>query len=282
MLLRDLVAHAIEKFESVGIHSADVDAELLAAYVLNKTRGQIQVDMITGLEVAEADAKLFTELAARRFQREPLQHLTGLAYFRQLELFVGKGVFIPRPETEMVAQLAIDALNQSDSSEPVAIDLGTGSGAIALSMQVEVEKAKVFAIEKSEAAYAFTKRNFEKYPGAELVLGDLADAFNSLNGSATVVISNPPYIPAAMVPIDPEVHLHDPALALYGGEDGLDVIRVISKVARRLLLEGATLVLEHADSQSAMVCELLLADGWHNVLAHKDLTGRDRAVSATS
>lgn len=282
MLLRDLVAHAIEKFESVGIHSADVDAELLAASVLDKTRGQIQVDMITGLEVAEPQAKQFTELAARRFQREPLQHLTGLAYFRQLELSVGKGVFIPRPETEVVVQLAIDALRASQLAEPIAVDLGTGSGAIALSMHVEVENSRVHAIEKSEAAYPFTKRNFEKYPGAELVLGDLADAFNSLNGSVSVVISNPPYIPAAMVPIDPEVHLHEPELALYGGEDGLDVIRVISKVAHRLLIQGGTLVLEHADSQSAMVCELLLADGWREVHAHKDLTGRDRAVSAIS
>ena len=112
------------------------------------------------------------------------------------------------------------------------------------------------------------------------MLGDLADAFNALNGSVSVVISNPPYIPAAMVPIDPEVHLHEPSLALYGGEDGLDVIRVLSVVAKRLLLDGGMLVIEHADTQSQMVCELLLAEGWRDVRAYQDLSGKDRAVSA--
>jgi release factor glutamine methyltransferase len=282
VLLRELVAHAADKFASVGIENSQVDAELIAGFLLGKNRGEIQADVISDATISEEFARDFNSLAGRRFAREPLQHLTGLAYFRQLELNVGKGVFIPRPETEVVTQIAIDALRASEIESPIAVDLGTGSGAIALSMHVEVPNARVHAIEKSPAAFEFTKRNFEKYPGAELVLGDLADAFNALNGSVSVVISNPPYIPAAMVPIDPEVHLHEPELALYGGDDGLDVIRVISKVARRLLLFGGTLVIEHADTQSSMVCELLLADGWRNVCAHKDLTGRDRAVSATS
>lgn len=280
MLLRELVAHAVEKFESAQIHSANVDAELLAGHILQLNRGEVQAAMISGLEIDDAQAKLFTELAARRFAREPLQHLTGVAYFRQLELSVGKGVFIPRPETEVVVQIAIDFLRASELETPIAIDLGTGSGAIALSMHVEVPNARVHAVEKSEDAFAFTKSNFEKYSGAELVLGDLADAFNSLNGSVSVVVSNPPYIPAAMVPIDPEVHLHEPALALYGGEDGLDVIRVLSGVAKRLLHEGGMLVIEHADTQSQMVCELLLAEGWRDVRAYQDLAGKDRAVSA--
>lgn len=280
MLLRELVAHAVEKFESAQIHSANVDAELLAGHILQLNRGEVQAAMISGLELDDAQAKIFTELAARRFAREPLQHLTGVAYFRQLELNVGKGVFIPRPETEVVAQIAIDFLRASGLETPIAIDLGTGSGAIALSMHVEVPNARVHAVEKSEDAFAFTKSNFEKYSGAELVLGDLADAFSSLNGSVSVVVSNPPYIPAAMVPIDPEVHLHEPALALYGGEDGLDVIRVLSGAAKRLLLEGGMLVIEHADTQSQMVCELLLAEGWRDVRAYQDLAGKDRAVSA--
>lgn len=282
MLLRELVAHAADKFASVGIENAQVDAELIAGFLLGRNRGEIQADISSDATISEELAREYNTLAGRRFAREPLQHLTGLAYFRQLELNVGKGVFIPRPETEVVTQIAIDALRASEIENPIAVDLGTGSGAIALSMHVEVPNARVHAIEKSPAAYEFTKRNFDKYAGAELVLGDLADAFNALNGSVSVVISNPPYIPAAMVPVDPEVHLHEPGLALYGGEDGLDVIRVISKVAHRLLLAGGTLVIEHADTQSAMVCELLLADGWRDVRAHKDLTGRDRAVSAIS
>jgi release factor glutamine methyltransferase len=280
MLLRELVAHAIEKFESVQIHSANVDAELIAGHVLQLNRGEVQAAVISGVELDEAQTKLFTELAARRFAREPLQHLTGVAYFRQLELNVGKGVFIPRPETEIVTQIAIDALNASELENPIAVDLGTGSGAIALSIHVEVAKAQVHAIEKSEQAFEFTKRNFAKYPGADLVLGDLSDSFNALNGAVSVVISNPPYIPNAMIPIDPEVHLHEPSLALYGGDDGLDVIRVLSGVAKRLLIAGGMLVIEHADTQSQMVCELLLAEGWRDVRAYQDLNGKDRAVSA--
>ena len=280
MLLREVVEHAIEKLASAGIQNPQVDVELLVGHVLKLSRGQVQSALIADARIDDENLKNLNDLFGRRFAREPLQHLTGVAYFRQLELNVGKGVFIPRPETEVVAQIAIDALRASELERPIAVDLGTGSGAIALSMHVEVPKAQVFAIEKSEQAFEFTKRNFEKYPGAELVLGDLADAFNALNGSVSVVISNPPYIPSAMVPIDPEVHLHEPSLALYGGEDGLDVIRVLSVVAKRLLLDGGVLVIEHADTQSQMVCELLLAEGWRDVRAYQDLSGKDRAVSA--
>lgn len=280
MLLREVVAHAVEKLGSVGIENAQVDVELLVGHVLDLSRGQVQSALIADAEIEEEKLKQLTDLFGRRFAREPLQHLTGVAYFRQLELKVGRGVFVPRPETESVVQIAIDVLRTDSTPEPIAVDLGTGSGAIALAMHTEVPKARVFAVEKSPEAHAFTSQNFAKYPGAELRLGDLAESFNALNGSASVVISNPPYIPADMVPIDPEVHLFDPSLALYGGADGLDVIRQVSITAARLLRAGGTLVIEHADSQSAQVCELLLADGWQQVTAHKDLTNRDRAVSA--
>jgi release factor glutamine methyltransferase len=209
-----------------------------------------------------------------------------VAYFRQLELSVGKGVFIPRPETEFVAQLAIDALQaviSSGAQDPIAIDLGTGSGAIALAMATENPSAKIYAVEKSAEAFPFTKANFDAYAAscdATLIQGDLADAFQELNGKVSVVASNPPYIPLAMIPRDEEVRLHDPDLALYGGEDGLSVIQLVSATAKRLLVTGGALVIEHADSQSAQVCQLLLADGWREVRAHRDLTDRDRAVTA--
>jgi release factor glutamine methyltransferase len=280
MLLREVVAHAVEKLSSVGIENAQVDVELLVGHLLGISRGQVQSALIADAEIEDDKLKQLNNLFGRRFAREPLQHLTGVAYFRQLELRVGRGVFIPRPETESVVQIAIDALRIDSTPEPIAIDLGTGSGAIALAMHTEVPNARVFAVEKSPEAHVFTRQNFAKYPGAELTLGDLADSFNALNGSASVVISNPPYIPADMVPVDPEVHLFDPSLALYGGADGLDVIRQVSSTAARLLRDGGTLVIEHADSQSKLVCELLLADGWQQVTAHKDLTDRDRAVSA--
>lgn len=289
MLLRDLIEHAAAAFEAAGIDSALVDAELLAGFELGLNRGSIQAAMISGTQISAEQAEAITNLYGRRHAREPLQHITGVAYFRHLELKVGKGVFIPRPETEFVAQLAIDAARSaqaglSDASKPlIAVDLGTGSGAIALSLATELPAVKVFAVEKSDQAFPFTTANFERYSstGAVLVHGDLVDAFQQLNGQVGVVVSNPPYIPAAAIPRDVEVHLHDPAMALYGGEDGLDIIRQVSNCAHRLLVPGGALIIEHADSQSDEVVQLLLAEGWRDVAAHQDLTDRDRAVTAT-
>ncbi len=282
MLLRDLVEHAAKRFEEAGISSATVDAELLAGHVLGLSRGGVQSEIIRGAELTESQSEKLTELYGRRHRREPLQHITGRAYFRNLELQVGKGVFVPRPETEFVAQLAIDALQAFEPGARIAVDLGTGSGAIALAMATEVPDSIIYAVEKSSDAMPFTSKNFETYGAANATLrhGDLADAFPELDGTVSVVASNPPYIPSAAVPRDIEVNLHDPDLALYGGEDGMQVMHLVSAAARRLLQIGGTLVVEHADSQAAQVCQLLLADGWRQVQSHQDLTARDRAVTA--
>ena len=278
------LARLTSLFESVGIDSAKADAELLVSHVLGESRGSVQAKAIIGSTLDESQCIELDALAARRASREPLQHLTGVAYFRQLELSVGRGVFVPRPETESVAQLAIDALAKAATKvdKPIAVDLGTGSGAIALAMATEVESARVFAVEKSTAAFSFTRRNFERYEhtGAQLRLGDLRDEFSELDGQVDVVASNPPYIPSAAIPRDPEVRDFDPELALYGGEDGMDVIHLVSATAKRLLKPGGFLVIEHADLQGEQVRQLLLADEWREVRQHQDLTGRDRAVSA--
>lgn len=275
--LRDLAS----AFAEAGIESAQADAELLLAYVLGISRGQLQAKALVGETLSQQQLDLIDPLASRRISREPLQHLTGIAHFRRLELSVGRGVFVPRPETEAVVQLAIDELNRLDGN-PIAIDLGTGSGAIALAMATEVPHARVFAVEKSTEAFIFTRTNFERYEstGARLVLGDLADEFQELNGTANVVVSNPPYIPTAAVPRDAEVRDFDPELALYGGEDGMSVMHLVSASAQRLLKHLGLLVVEHADSQGEQVRQLLLAQGWSEVTQHQDLTGRDRAVSA--
>lgn len=281
MLLRDLVQHAATKFNAAGIDSASVDAELIAAHVLGISRGEVQAQMLGGAEVSESHAEQLTELFARRNSREPLQHITGKAPFRNLELDVGYGVFIPRPETEFVAGLAIEALQASSQANPIAVDLGTGSGAIALAMATEVPTAEVHAVEKSAEAFGFTQRNFDKYAAsAHLIQGDLRDAFAELDGTVAVVASNPPYIPSAAIPRDIEVQKYDPALALYGGDDGMDVIHLVSATAKRLLQPSGFLVIEHADNQGAQVSQLLLADGWSHVTSRQDLTGRDRAVTA--
>ncbi len=278
----NLLADLTQRFSDAGIETPKADAELLVGHVLELSRGEVQAQALIGATIDAAKLQELEPLAIRRESRESLQHITGIAYFRQLELHVGRGVFVPRPETESVAQLAIDALSAAQTPEPIAVDLGTGSGAIALAMAVEVPTARVFAVEKSTDAFPFTRKNFEKYEhtGARLVLGDLRDEFAELNGTVDVVASNPPYIPVDAIPRDPEVRDYDPNLALYGGADGMDVIHLVSATASRLLREGGYLVIEHADNQGEQVRQLLLADGWHEVQKHQDLTGRDRSVSA--
>ena len=282
MKLSVAIESATKRFEEAGIESAQADAEILASFVLQINRGELLSKTITDESFSEEDSLKFEELVAKRAERFPLQHLTGFAYFRQLELKVGPGVFVPRFETEVVTQLAVDALKAIPVAEPIAVDLATGSGAIALSLATEVPNAKVYAVELSEDALQYTRENFARYaPSAELRQGDLADAFPDLNGQVDVLISNPPYIPDEMIPIYPEVHLHDPSLALYGGSDGLDLIRKVDATARRLLRLGGSLIIEHADMQGKAVQELLLASGWRNVSTHKDLAGRDRATTGT-
>lgn len=265
-----------------GVPDPEVDTDLLIGHVLGQSRGQIQAAGIMGTALTEADAAAILELVARRAQREPLQHITGTAPFRQLELSVGPGVFTPRPETEQVVQFAIDALTSMPDAEPIGIDLGTGSGAIALAMATEVPHARIYAVENSPEAFPWTTKNFTDVgaPNATLVFGDLAEAFPELNGTVAVVISNPPYIPAAAIPRDPEVRLFDPAHALYGGEDGLDVVRHVSQTALRLLRSGGVLVIEHGELQGAEIRELLTADGWRAAATHRDYTTRDRATTA--
>jgi release factor glutamine methyltransferase len=279
MKIKLALESAAARFEQAGIESASADAEILLGHLLNLSRGELQSKVITDEEFSQVDE--FEALVQKRAERFPLQHLTGVAHFRRLTLKVGPGVFVPRPETEVVTQIAVDALRASGHAEPIAVDLATGSGAIALSLAVEVPNAKVFAIELSVEALKYTKQNFaELAPDAVLVEGDLADAFPELNGTVDVLVSNPPYIPDEMIPIYPEVHLHDPSLALYGGADGLDVVRKVDVVARRLLHTGGTLIIEHADMQGEAVRELLLASGWRQVRTHKDYVGRDRATTA--
>jgi len=280
MKLSVAIESATKRFEEAGIESAGADAEILASFVLGINRGELLSKAITAESFGEEDTIKFDELVAKRAERFPLQHLTGFAYFRQLELKVGPGVFVPRFETEVVTQLAVDALKAIPSQEPIAVDLATGSGAIALSLATEVPNAKIYAVELSQDALEYTRENFARYaPSAELRQGDLVDAFPDLNGQVDVLISNPPYIPDEMIPIYPEVHLHDPSLALYGGSDGLDLIRKVDATGRRLLRPGGSLIIEHADMQGKAVQELLLASGWRNVATHKDLAGRDRATT---
>jgi release factor glutamine methyltransferase len=280
--LHEALARATERLARAGVPDPAVDAELLAGHALALGRGGVQAAALRGTVLSAQEGAAVDALVRRRETREPLQHITGAAPFRHLVLRVGPGVFVPRPETEIVAQLAIDALMAAASDSPVAVDLGTGSGAIALSLATEVAHARVYAAEKSAEAFAWARENFAATGAANAVLQlvDLADAFPELDGTVSVVVSNPPYVPDGAIPRDPEVREYDPPQALYAGADGLDVVRVLSRTALRLLRPGGALIVEHGEWQGAAIRDILAHDGWRAAATHPDLTARDRATTA--
>jgi release factor glutamine methyltransferase len=281
-LLLDEVAVAASRLAEAGVESPRTDAELIAAHVHGVSRGALHT-----VPDAEFDPRYWDDVA-RRASREPLQHITGLAYFRYLELEVGPGVFVPRQETEVMTGWAIEALGEMDIAEPVVADLGTGSGAIALAIAQEVPGSRVHAVEADPLARQWTERNIARSAAAAphtagrvtLHDGDFATALADLNGTVDLVISNPPYIPeGAWVP--PEVGEYDPATALWGGRDGLDSIRVVEAAARRLLRGGGLVAVEHGAPQGAAVYWVFAEEnGWRGTRNHTDLAGRDRFVSA--
>ena len=269
------------------VDSPRVDVEELAAHVLGVRRGQL----LLRTELDEAQADRLDGLVAERARRVPLQHLVGRAGFRHLELEVGPGVFVPRPETESVVQWAVDALARMRAEEgvtaPLLVDLCTGSGTIALALANEVPGAVVHAVEQSPEALEWAKRNADIRTGAgdppvTLHLADAADALPELDGAVDLVASNPPYVGTAEAHIpDPEVLDHDPGIALWAGEDGLDIVRVVEATARRLLRPGGLVVVEHSDRQGESAPALFrAAGGWADVAGHRDLAGRDRFVTA--
>jgi release factor glutamine methyltransferase len=281
-LLLDEVAVAASRLAEAGVQSPRADAELLAAHVHGVGRGALHTVPDAGF-----DPRYWDDVA-RRASREPLQHITGRAYFRYLDLEVGPGVFVPRPETEAVTGWAIDALRELDTAEPVVADLGTGSGAIALAIAQEVPGAEVHAVEADPRARQWAERNIAGVAAAAphtagrvtLHAGDFAGALRDRDGAVDLVISNPPYIPAG-ADVPPEVGEYDPARALWGGADGLDAIKVVERVARRLLRGGGLVVTEHAEEQAAAVYWVFAEEnGWRQTRNHGDLAGRNRFVSA--
>ncbi|MDQ0755844.1 peptide chain release factor N(5)-glutamine methyltransferase [Arthrobacter sp. B3I4] len=275
--LAEAVRKATALLAAAGVPSPKVDAELLAGHLLGVGPGRVRALVLGDSPAPEG----YAELVAERAQRIPLQHITGVAHFRYLELAVGPGVFIPRPETESVVQLVIDWLQDRKLARPKVVDLGTGSGAIAGSIAHEVPDAEVHAVEFSEFAHAWAAKNLLPL-GVRLVRGDLRNALPEHNGSFDVVVSNPPYIPAEAVPNEPEVALHDPPEALYGGgADGMELPTAAAASAARLLVPGGYFVMEHAEVQSGWVAAMLERSGhWSGIATHRDLNGRDRATTA--
>lgn len=272
---RRVLAEASERLRISGVASPEHDAAELLAQVLGTTRSRLlMVDLVPATLLGEYDA-----LIARRVTREPLQHLTGVAHFRHVELMVGPGVFVPRPETELLAGWAVE---QSRAlTFPVVVDLCTGSGAVAMAIADEVPEASVHAVELDEAAHAWAARNLAG-SDVELRQGDMATAFDELAGSVDVITCNPPYIPLdAWESVAPEARDHDPPLALFSGADGLDAMRVLERRAAVLLRPGGVVGAEHADVQGESAPGVFAATGrWIEVRDHADLAGRPRYVTA--
>lgn len=272
---RAVLAAAVDRLRAAGVASPEHDAAELLAHVLGTTRSRLPlVDEVPATVLATYD-----DLVTRRAAREPLQHLTGTAYFRHVELAVGPGVFVPRPETELLAGWAIE--RASALERPVVVDLCTGSGAIAKAIADEVPTAVVHAVELDEPAHAWAARNLAG-TGVELRLGDMATAFEELAATVDVLTCNPPYIPLeAWESVAPEARDHDPHLALFSGADGLDAIRVLEQRAALLLRVGGVVGFEHADVQGESAPAVFAATGrWADVRDHADLAGRARFTTA--
>jgi release factor glutamine methyltransferase len=279
--IAQLVAAAERVLAEAGVPSPGFDARALAEWSFDLDRRQV---LLGALRPGADELSGFAAAVERRRLREPLQHITGRTWFRHLELAVERGVFVPRPETEVVAQAAIDAA--LGLSAPLVVDLCCGAGGIAVAVATEVPGSRVVAVDLSAAAVRLTRRNADRAGVGALRLeqGDVREPelLVDLDGSVDVVVSNPPYIPPDAEPVDPEVRDHDPALALYGGgTDGLELPAAVLVAAHRLLRPGGVVVMEHAEVQDAAVRALAADLGFTALRTIADLTGRPRAVVAT-
>jgi release factor glutamine methyltransferase len=278
------VAVATDRLAAAGVASPEHDARALAVHVLGLAKPS---DLLLADGFDDDQRVAFDELVSRRSARVPLQHLTGSVGFRYIELEVGPGVFVPRPETESVVQWAVDSIRTEGWTAPLLADLCTGSGTIAFALANEIPGVTVHAVERDPGALAWTRRNAANRvkagdPEVHLHLGSVEDSLLDMDACFDLVASNPPYVAVneAHLP-DPEVVDHDPEIALFAGEDGLDVIRLVEQAARRLLKPGGLVVVEHSDRQGRTAPEVFgRAGGWTEVADHQDLAGRDRFVTA--
>jgi release factor glutamine methyltransferase len=275
----EAMADAAERLFAARVASPRVDAELLAAHVLGIPRGRLA----SAERFTDAQAERYAELIAKRASRVPLQHLTGRAPFRYLELDVGPGVFVPRPETEVLVEWGLRWLRANDATPQIVVDLCAGSGAIAASVATEASGPTVYAVEREPDALTWLRRNVLGL-GVVVVEGDATDpeVLSELDGRVDLVLCNPPYVPeigAAGLPA--EVTRHDPHVAVFGGTDGLDVIRPLVGRFATLLRPGGAVAVEHEDVHAYVVPTLVHVDGrFVDVEVHHDLAQRPRFTTA--
>ncbi|HEY2174005.1 MAG TPA: peptide chain release factor N(5)-glutamine methyltransferase [Mycobacteriales bacterium] len=271
--MAELVRQGDARLREAGVASPEYDARALLAHTLGIRAGQLAV-----VDPVPAEAcTTYLALIEQRAERVPLQHLTGIAGFRRLDLAVGPGVFVPRPETEVLVDWGLDRIRGLPA--PLVVDLCAGSGAIALSVADEAPQARVHAVERERFAVAWAERN-NADGRIEVHEADVDGALPELSGQVDLVLANPPYIPDG-ASVEPEVAHHDPAAALWGGPDGLAVVRIVVATAARLLRPGGWFGVEHADRQGERVPALLKEMGsWEQVTDHRDLAGRPRFAAA--
>jgi release factor glutamine methyltransferase len=288
---RELVTANAARLEAAGIETPQTDAELLLCHVLGVSRGELAlVDNIS------SDHKhQYETLCTRRAQRIPLQHITGRAPFRYIEVNCGPGVLTPRPETELLVDAAIKHVREIEN--PIIIDLCAGSAAMTISLATEIKNAEVVGLELVEKAFDWGRKNVEEHlesiraAGSKLawVKGDVRGCerrtLSHYKVNTDVVVSNPPYIPNWAIPRDPEVATHEPLEALYGGDDGLYFVHAVIQAAKALLKPGGLLVIEHGDLQgeegdASVPRTVRDAGGFADVVDHLDLAGRPRFTTA--
>lgn len=271
--VRQAIAAATAVLQDSGVASPRTDAELLAAHLLGVERGRLSFT-----EATDGFTDRYQQVISARASRIPLQHITGTAPFGPVQLQVGPGVFIPRPETEALLEWA---LRQDIPADAVIVDVCTGSGALAVALAALRPQARVTGVDKDPTALGYARRN-AAVTNARMVAGDVADEglLAALTGTVDLVVSNPPYVPAG-AELEPEVAEHDPAHAVFGGPDGMDVIVPLVAHAARWLKTGGLLAVEHDDTTSAQTVETICATGFFDeVTPHDDLNGRPRFVTA--
>ena len=268
--------------EQLALSEIDgIDAETLLAHVLGITRMDLHNPLVLERTLASlGDTSIaldtFHDLLARRILHEPLQYITGIAYFRNLELKVGPGVLVPRPESELLVGAVLTHI--SNLPAPVSVvDLGSGSGALALAIATEAPNSRVIAVEKSDEALVWLKKNVEAIiEDLRIVHSDVSDALIGIK--CDVIIANPPYIQdESDLPRD--VAEHEPAIALFGGKDGMDAPRAFIAASSRLLKSGGLLAIEHNELQGSLIADALAKD-FQEIQLHQDLVGRPRWTSA--
>lgn len=271
------------------VPNPEADSSLLLAHAWGIDASALSRKRLFGDPVPAEVAQEFAALLDQRRQRIPIQHLIGTAPFRHLELQVGPGVFVPRPETELLVTEVLDELHRQQRTHvPFVIDLCSGSGAITLSLATECEHLQIIGVERDAEALEWSQKNLSRLhlgdSTVDLISGDattFADDNPELWARADVVVTNPPYVPDEAVPRDPEVRDHDPAVALYGGVTGLEIPGLIIKQAEKLLAPGGMFIMEHGEDQGAAVCEHIMSTAsLRQAATYPDYTGRDRYTVA--